>query len=397
MYLCEYFFDSIAILANIILMTIPVWWQMSLYGHPQQIAVFFNFVGLALLCYRPRPAAGTLARVKALAVDLLIVAAFSLCLMNRLDCILMFPLIPAILICEWYSVKSFVVRFAGYTLIPILAFFSIDSYLPSTDIPAGSSIGNTFKLLFRWHNPSRLVEHFGEANRIFLSAYPGFLLIAFILACFYLLHRRKFIPLFFILPVVLINYFFWLPSPFPARHFVYLAPALSIGIAILLASIGEQTSLFFSTSKLKTYIGVFLVFLTGHLCTSLMDGVPVYRGVYSPEDAIAAGRLGEDLMKIPPENQPVYVVSDAIPVIVKMQLISNSIKISKSDHHSLLVNNGKNDFIFCVQGWDRKSVSDLQEEAAKCHKMRWLVDPYNKFIYSKMKDFKPASTHSKAP
>lgn len=376
-----------AIYANFVLMVIPVWWQMSLYGHPQLIAVFFNFVGLAILSYRPRPADGAPAKAKAVAGDFLIVSAFSLCLMNRLDCILMFPLILAVLICMGHSKKAAALRFAAYTLLSIFVFFIVDSSLPAAGTSTGSSIGGTLKLLWRWHNPTRLIEHFGKANRIFISAYPGFLLFAFILACFYLIRLRKYAALFFILPVVLINYLFWLPNPFPARHFVNLAPALAISIALLLAFIGRQTAFWFSNNKLKTYVVIFFVFFFGYLSTSVIDGVPIYRGVYSPGEAIAAGRFGEDLMEIPPMKHPIFIVSDAIPVIVKMQLSSDSIKITKSDHHALLVNNGKNDFIFCVQGWNPKNVSDLYARAEKCDKMQWLVDPYNYTIYSRMNDF----------
>lgn len=378
-----------AIYASILLMVTPVWWQMSLYGHPQSIAVFFNFTGLAIICYRSRLKSGKLARAKTAAGDLLIIAAFSLSLMNRLDCVLMFPLILAVMVYEGKSIKSSAYRIAAYILLPICLFFMVDASLPASDTSTGGTIGGTFHLVWRWHNPTRLVEHFRRANHIFFSAYPGFLIFAFLLACFYLIRTRKYAALFFILPVVLINYFFWLPSPFPARHFVYLSPVLAIGIAVLLAFMGRQTAFWFSMNKLKTFTGIFFVFLCAYLSTSLIDGVPLYRGVYSPVEAISAGRFGEDLMKIPQMNQPIFVVSDAIPVIVNMQLRSDSIKITKSDHHTLLVNNGKNDFIFCVQGWKLKGVSDLYAKAEKYEKMQWLVDPYNSVIINKMNAFKP--------
>jgi hypothetical protein len=367
-------------------MIIPVWWQMSLYGHPQSIAVFFIFAGLAILCHRSRLASGELAKVKAAVADLIIIAAFSLSVMNRLDCVLMFPLIPAVMVYEGKFVKSSIYRLAAYTLVPIGVFFMGDAYLPEYRALTGGTIGSTFHLVWRWHNPTRLVEHFKEANHIFFSAYPGFLIFTFLLACFYLIRTRKMADLFFVLPVVLINYFFWIPSPFPARHFVYLAPALAIGVAVLLAFIGRQTAFWIRMNKLTAFTGVFLVFICAYLSTSFIDGVPLYRGVYSPAEAIAAGRFGEDLMKIPPMHRPVFVVSDAIPVIVNMQLRSDALKITTSDHHTLLVNNGKNEFIFCIQGWKRKSVSDLYAKAERCDKKAWLVDPYNSDVYSKITD-----------
>lgn len=382
-----------AILSNFILMMIPVWWRMSLYGHPQLIAVFFNFVGLALLCYRQRLASGALEKAKTIAIDLLIIASFSLCLANRLDCVLMFPLILAVLIYEGHSFKAAVFRFAAYTVPPVIFFIIGDSALPSAAASTSSPLVGTFALLWRYHNPAKLVENFREANHIFISAYPGFLLFSYLLACFYLIRKRKYSSLLFILPVVLINYVFWLPSPFPARHFVYLAPVLAVGIALLLAFIARQAADLISNNKLKTYSVVFLFFICGYLSTSLIDGIPIFKGVYSPDQAITAGRLGEDLMKMPIVRHPVFVVSDAVPVIVNMQLNSDSIKIATSDHHTLVVNNGKNEFIFCVQGWNDKNVSNLYEKAEKCDKMEWLVDPYNDFIYNKMKNFKPASTH----
>jgi hypothetical protein len=376
-----------AIYANIVLMIIPVWWQMSLYGHPQSIAVFFNFVGLAFLCYRSRLATGKLAKAKAAVGDLFIIAAFSLSLMNRLDGVLMYPLILAVMLFEEKFSKFSACRLAAYTLLPIFIFIIGDAALPAAGTAAGSGVGSTLKLVWRWHNPTRLMEHFRKAIHIFFSAYPGFLIFAFLLACFYLIRTRKYASLFFILPVVLINYIFWMPSPWPARHFVYMSAPLSIGIAILMAFIARQTLRWFSMNKLKTYAGVLFVFLFAYLSTSFIDGVPFYTGVYLPDEARTAGRFGQDLMQIPQMEHPIFVVSDAIPVIVNMQLSSDSIRIKESDHHTLLVNNGKNDFVFCVQGWKLKNVSDLYKKAEKSDKMQWLVDPYNYTIYSRMKDF----------
>ncbi|WP_221645404.1 hypothetical protein, partial [Nostoc sp. UCD120] len=63
-------------------------------------------------------------------LDVLIIVAFALCLMFRLDAILMFPLIPACLLLENYAFKKTVSSSMLYSFFTIIIFKAMQSQLP---------------------------------------------------------------------------------------------------------------------------------------------------------------------------------------------------------------------------------------------------------------------------
>jgi hypothetical protein len=369
-----------AVGANLILMLIPVWWQLSRYGHPQLPATLLMFTGLALLCYRSHLASEHRSKAKIFTYDMLITAALSLCLMNRLDAILMFPLIPACLLLEKYSLKVAIYRSFAYSFLPLLIRSAVDAFLPSSSLQAFAA--STFHTFWYWHNPVRMVEFFGRANKLFLTAYPPILLLIFIIACLYLARARKYSSLFFVMPVVIINYLFWLPNPFPARHFLYLAPTLSIGIALILSAISEHASSLITsknsliTSKnLLTHTGTILVFLFASLLVSKFDGIKLYKNLYSsPEQVYIMGRFGKDLQKLPALNGPIFVVAEKYPVLVKMLMEADPKTIIQWPNR---VYNGKNEFYFLVSYQFLEGIANFRKKSKEFDEFYWLVDPYN--------------------
>ena len=375
-----------AVGANLILMLIPVWWQLSRYGHPQLPAITFMFIGIALLCYRSHLESEHYSKAKIFACDILITAAFSFCLMIRLDAILMFPLILGCLILERFSFKTATYRFVAYSILPLLIRFAANAFLP-VDVSQTSGV-NPFHLLWKYHTPTRMVEHFGLANKLFFTAYPPFLIMIFIIACLYLLRARKYSSLFFVVPVVLINYIFWLSNPYLARHFVYLSPTLSIGIAMLLSSMGERLRSLIPYNKLVIHTGILLVFLFAFLSVSKLDGIKLYRNQFSSsEQAYNAGRLGQDLQKLPALNNPIFVIANAEPVIVNMQLNADSMTLTRENSFKV-VYNGKNKFIFDSRAsWSLKGLVALKKKTEDYDEFYWIVDPYDPSVQKIIKSF----------
>jgi hypothetical protein len=374
-----------AIIANGILILIPVWRELSSYGHPQVPAILFMFIGLALLGFRSHLACIDKRQSVVFLFDVIIVGALSLCLMFRLDAIFMFPLILACLILEKYSFKSALYRFVLYSFLSLLIFLLIQTAFPWNH-QAGEGVTGMLDLLWLWHNPTRFVENFTRGNFTLLGAFTPFLIFLFLVSCVYIIYLRNYLTLYFILPVVLWNYLFWLPNPLPGRHFLYLAPCFSVGIAIIGDAVVRLVRQFVVENKIMATICTAVVFLGIFFITVKLDHVPIVENdlQYSNESALRAGQLGLDLQKLETLKKPIFIVADPIPVIVNMLLSGNRLKIWREPSLRLrIVDNGRNEFIFCNQGWLENDVIAFRKKSEEFKNFYWVVDPYNPQIFNK--------------
>ncbi|MBD2532180.1 hypothetical protein H6G97_22385 [Nostoc flagelliforme FACHB-838] len=365
----RYWGTSIAILANILLMLLPAWRATSQYAHPMTEAILFMFIGLALISYRSFISSLRLGWNRLILLDVLIIAALALCLMFRLDAILMFPLIPACLLLENYSFKKIVSSSILYSFFPIIIFKVMQSQLPKI---IGHKSDGIFEQLLLWNNPARYVDKFVYGNLLFIWGLNPLLCLIFLISCIYLVYKRNYLSLFFILPTVLLNYIFWLPNPAPARHFIYLCPVVAISIAIFLADIFPIVKSFVKNNR---NIGVTLaVILIVSLSISYKFSYPV---PMSEKYSHTTRQLGKELQQLEPKGQQIFVVGDTIPAVVQMQLMSKDTKVEykrtniltdddiKAQEKSALkpkpiyisvivVENQKNKFICYFQGWKSK-------------------------------------------
>ncbi|MBE8991069.1 hypothetical protein [Nostoc sp. LEGE 12450] len=366
----RYWGTSIAILANILLMSLPAWRATSQYAHPMTEAILFMFIGLALISYRSFISSLRLGLNRLiLLLDVLIIAALALCLMFRLDAILMFPLIPACLLLENYAFKKIVSSSILYSFFPIIIFKVMQSQLPKI---IGQESDGILAQLLLWNNPARYVDKFVYGNLLFILSLNPLLCLIFLISCIYLVYKRNYLSLFFILPTVLLNYIFWLPNPNPARHFIYLSPVVAISIAIFL---GDIFPIVKSYVKNNRNIGVALaVILIASLFISYNFSYPV---PMSEKYSHTTRQLGKQLQQLEPKGKQIIVVGDTIPAIVQMQLMSKDTKVEykrtniltdediKAQEESALkpkityiyvivVENKKNKFICYFQGWKSK-------------------------------------------
>ncbi|MEH2375506.1 hypothetical protein [Nostoc sp.] len=365
----RYWGTSVALLANILLMFIPAWRATSQYGHPMTEAILFMFIGLALIGYRSFLTSMRLGWKRLILLDILIIAVFALCLMFRLDAILMFPLIPACLLLDNFPFKKIVSTSILYSFFPLIVFKVMQSQLPYID----ENSNGIFAQLLLWNNPARYVDNLLRGNLLFIWGLNPLVCLIFLISCIYLLYKRhRYSDLFFVLPTVLLNYIFWLPNPFPARHFIYISPVVAISIAIFLSDVFPTIKSFVknnrNTGVTLAVILIFSVFISYKYSYS----VPL-----SKKYSYAVRQLGNELQQLEPKDQPIFVVGDTIPAVVQMQLMSKDIKVEykktniltdddikaqeKSAFKSepiyisvIVVENKKNKFICYFQGWKAK-------------------------------------------
>jgi hypothetical protein len=354
-----------AIAANLLLMFVPSWWNVSLYGHPMGPAVLLMFTGLALLAYRSHLSASSKPSVQWIGLDILIIAAFSMSLTFRLDAALLFPLIPACLWLEGYSFKEISLRSALYGLLSLLVFFAGQFFVPGI-VPTSSLL----ERFWDWHNVSRVIPNLVRGVVIGVLACHPLYLMTFGLACLLLVYQHKFQVLFFILPAFILNFLFWLPNPSPARHFVYIAPVLAVGIAL-----GFCLNPLKRLGKGLSPLPLVLLFIIASFITSELM-YPVVRAYYpwkaAPQNYSArayirsifinkylaeqyfhqANRFGLTLSQLEAKPEPMVVLADMWPVLLQMQLQSNQLQLEVKTVDNLserldvyIVHNGKNEFI----------------------------------------------------
>ncbi|MGF1602522.1 MAG: hypothetical protein ACFCU8_10970 [Thermosynechococcaceae cyanobacterium] len=341
-----------AILANLVLMSIPVWNQTSLYGHPMVPAVASVILGLFLVDIRSKRGRTKSASLQLIFIDFLIVSTLSLGLMLRLDSLMIFLLIPGLLLLNNESYKNSFVRSCLYIALPIFIFFAVKSIIPGLSALETNSSGGFLKELLFWHNLSRFKDNLIFGSILFIKAFNPLFLLLFGLACFSLIKKRKYDSLCFILPLFLFNYLFWIPNPSPARHFIYAAPPFAIAIAIVLKY------LYFSIKKKianKTYVQSTILFSVTLLL--IVSNFKRYEPPFYESNATAndLSFLGRHLERLEKQEAPIFVIGDVIPTLQYMQASSDLVRVSSKQTDILnkfgkpidllIVNNGINTFV----------------------------------------------------
>jgi hypothetical protein len=407
----RYWGTVIAVFANILLILLPVWRVTGQYAHPMSGSVLLMFIGLALIGYRSFLSSLRSGWNKLIGLDVLIVAVFALCLMFRLDGILMFPLIPACLLLENYPWKKIVFPAILYSFFPVIIFKVIQSQLAYIKTEAN---GGIFEQLLSWNNPARYVDYFLHGTLLFIYSLNPLLCLVFFISCIYLISKRRYSDLLFILPTVLLNYIFWLPNASPARHFIYLSPVVAISIAIFLGDIYPRVKSFVQSNRNRgVALAAVLVFCLV-ISNKYSYSAPTTR-MYSQ----VLMRLGTQLQQLEPKGKPIFVVGDMIPPAAQMQIMSKKTKViaketniltdesiqaqkksvfkPKPDYINLLyVENEKNKFVFYIQGWKSKinEIKRFFSETDKFDQYYLIVNMLDKNNGKKI-DFDPSSLPKK--
>ncbi len=370
-----------AILANLLLIFIPVWWSTSLYGHPMIQAVLFMFIGLALIAYRSEVKLSNASLLKLILLDILIISAFALCLMFRLDAVLMFLLIPGCFFLERYSLPKVFYYSILYVFLSVIIFFVVKSQLPEINI---ESDGILEDLIF-YHGPDLVVQNFKIGTKVFIEGCnPLYIFVSFI-TFIYLWIKRDYSTLLFIFPTVIINYIFWLPNYYPARHFIYISPVLAIGNAVWLHATSKKAFLFYRNKKIIGISSVLILIVIIFVSYKFSYSPPYpYWQTQTQDNKILAKKLQD----LPSTGQRFFVVGDSVPVVLEMQLLSNKVqvkplktslftdtqlqrqklsKILKTKPIKTIdlfeVKNEKNNFIFYIQGWKKNEVIRFFQES----------------------------------
>lgn len=327
----KYWGINIAILTNIFLMSVPVWRQTSLYGHPMVFAMLMMIFGLFLISIRCRINT-TLKNIslEPILLEVSIVSSLALCLMMRLDAVILFLLIPGLLVFENIPYRQIIIRSTIYILLPIIIFFVFKTKLPElsisdVDVNALDASASFFKQLLFWHNLSRFKDNFFYGSRLFLSAFNHLYVLFFICSLIFFWRKRKKKEILFILPLFLFNYLFWLPNPDPARHFIYAAPIFALAIAIFLKGFVDSLQTLLANKKLIKIAAISsLAFLL------VISNFGRYEPPYFLENVTAndLNRIGKHLQNIKNQENPILVLADdMIPSILDIQITSEKTRV----------------------------------------------------------------------
>jgi hypothetical protein len=387
-----------AVSANVLLFFVPVWWNASLYGHPMLPAIFFMFVGLALIGSRSQVAAGQGMFWKLVGLDGLIVIAFFLCLAFRFDALLwLFPLIPCCLWLERYSFKRLVLYSTLYGVLSVMIFLAAQSLVVGgTPQTVAGGIGGQIleRVLTLNHALAISLPVLGRGILTGSLAYHPLYLLAFGISCFYLAYQHRYRTLLFILPVFILNFIFWIPNPSPARHFIFPTPLLAIGVAIGLSTIPQWVKYRVAKDRLSSLIPRTLLFVLASLIASELlylamrtyypwqnerpeyfARVPIrsifINSFYIEKHFQDAAHFAQALQQLEPKDKPILVIADASPVLLELQLLSQDVRelqsiektINQSSWRLYLLRNERNYFIMpLVKSEKRNELAKLFKE-----------------------------------
>jgi hypothetical protein len=357
-----------AVLANLLLMSVPVWRQTSLYSHPMTLAMMFMIWGLWLISLGSRQDTCKEAlSIKFICLEVCSVAVLALCLMNRLDASIMFLMIPGVFLLKKESVSKIFIHSILYILLPILVFFVFKAGLPVIKIEDADKSASFIEQLLFWHNPVRFGDNFIYGSRLFASAFNHLYLLLFTASCVYFWRIRKIKEFLFTFPIVLVNYVFWIPNPDPARHFIYAVPTFTLAIAIFLDN--AYNTLRSSILKKKIIKFSSIALLT---CLLILSNIGRYEPPYYEENLSVQdlSLLSKHLQNLEKKDKTILVIGDVIPSILHMQISSPKIRVfykqtnivnTFGDKMSLFtINNGVNQFVSFSYYHASNSAKDAQ-------------------------------------
>lgn len=218
-----------ALVAALLLMATPLWWTVGQYAHPMWPAIAAFLVSAAFCYWRDAAPRGL-----SLAFDGLALASLIVAISMRLDIVLMGPMLLGACFRDGKFSFPLAIRFAVLGVLAIAAVVIGTKLLSPGAVDKNGGVAGQVQALMVWDDPKRFATQFIQANVLIFRGFDLFLLLSLGCGLVAGARRRDWPFLALILPVLLINYLFWAPNPAPARHFLYMAPAIALGSAALL-------------------------------------------------------------------------------------------------------------------------------------------------------------------
>jgi hypothetical protein len=406
--------------AIVLVVSVPVWWLGSLYGHPMWPALFFVLTGLSVAALEM----GSVSRKWSL--DLLVVVLLAIGMSCRLDAILMTPMLLGFCSRNGTLHWGSVLRAGGYVLSAAgLTLLFRAGWLPSdrgvSELGTATSIVD---LLIRFHDPKTVPDALKSFAQTVLRAVSPFLAISFVCSIAHALVKRRYDWLWLVVPTVAINCLFWLPNSKPfgdERHFIWMVPAVVTSIAAMAGTLWTGAScprstkiivagalgLLAASVLVQPVLGSMPVHLahailamtlvgscfetlgllrpkamvTAVFCLSILvlynrQHTMLNANGYSRNEAMRLTQLAAPLLSLPPQNALVYVVGDAHPIVAAMQMQSRSPLLVRliTERRELSVRTEQNEFRFYIAGWDRDRAIRAVEEVSQQVRLHLVVD-----------------------
>ena len=358
----------VAIVSSLILAVTPVWWSYGLFAHPIVTALLLFFSGLAILCrYETVPP---------FAVRLGTLALFSAALMFRFDCMLLFIVVLALLLGNRrVPFIELAKEFSLYLFGSVLVFVTAQRSLPA--VTQGDAPKSILTLLSQYQNLSLFLPGLRSALITLVIGFTGLLLLTVPFSGWLLYRRRNYPALLMISGFIAVNLVFWIPNPGSgARHFLMMAPALSISAALVVVwffswnRVPVRFPLLPWAAGVVTAIGVVATSeLQHHSKEGYYFRSPFERSFQIDGEKIdEAQRVAAQLVQLPPLGTPAIVLSDSNLVIAEMEKLAGPVSAALTSVQSgpkpigvHLVNYGKNTFVMVEQSWDEDMVRSFEE------------------------------------
>ena len=412
---------STALSAIVLIYTVPVWWSVSEYAHPIWPALLFFLLALALTALRP-----AFSGLGKYFCDGTVTLALAISFSMRMDAVLMAPMMLAF--CLDRGRVSFVavlrLVLCGLAALAVVGILKAVNPNPLLDTSAGS----VWSLFVEYHNFSRFVLNFKNAQFSFARAVNPFLLTSFVASVIYMICKRDLRALLLIVPTVAINYLFWIPND-NTRHFLYLVPALVFGVARVTGDLMDGALSSHKITKLCAISGLVFVGISSVLhpifdgktiffehaplalllitatCQVLSErfsrllrvggaGMIVFAASITLVSVAQPSRLtmktlyplgmgahytglGKSLLALPPLGKTVLVIADAYPIIAAMQMnASPPIAVALVQNWTMLyVKSEHNDFKFFIQGWRQQDAVEAAIGLSADTQIALLTDP----------------------
>ena len=367
----QMFGRHVATVSGLILSVTPVWWSYGLFAHPITTALLLFFTGLAIVCRYER--------VPPLAVRLGILGLFSTALMFRFDCVLLFMVVFALLLAN--RKLPFIEpakEFSLYLFGSIFLFVTVQRSLPA--VTQGDAPKSILTLLSQYQNLSLFLPGIRSTLITLITGFTGLLLLTVPISA-WLLYRRRDYPALLLVPgFIAANVVFWIPNPGTgARHFLMMAPAMSISAALVVVwffswnRVPVRFPLLPWAAGVVTAIGVVSTSeLQHHSKEGYYFRSPFERSFQVDGEKIdEAQRIAAQLVRLPPLGTPVVVLSDSTLVIAEMEKLAGAVSATLTSVQSgpksigvHVVDYGKNSFIMVEQSWDENMVRGFEEFGA---------------------------------
>jgi hypothetical protein len=362
------FGGQVAAASGLILIATPVWWYCGLYAHPITTSLLLFFSGLAILCHHHHPPPVWI-RITALGF-------FAAALIFRFDVVLLLIVLVAVL----WEVRQMPIRdvakeSAFYIVGSVALFGAAQQFLPPVN--HGDAPPSILILLARFHNPSHIASSVRDSIIMLGQGFTPLPFLAVPISMWMLYRKSRYPALLFVSGVIAINLMFWLPNPSPARHYLMMAPAMSISTAFVLEAFLSHRPRLRSSSGVIAGIAAAISIVGANMALSHGKGYLAYfpsqfeKRLGMKADIAQANRIAEGLVRLPPLATPVVVLCDSNLVIAEMvKLAADTSAVHRTAYAGMRpialhdVRQGKNQFLMVEQSWDETVIEDFDQSGA---------------------------------